>query len=303
MARKDTLIKAGKKIADDWTSTSADYQELFISFKKQNVKWEKYALRDLENRMGVGFDPQQIIRELEKCRDYLIQHRSNGDREYKRHFNWVRDVPREGAAGICKTLKLDSDDPDYDAVMDGLKRVLIANTKQFSATEASWTKDLLPQLKLLKNKMNTLTKIAKGDIGISQAYLQQFEKSKRTYAKMVKTTIAELKLDATQADIKRVLNPGFLQGNPKALLVVMQSYQVKEGKINRLGALFDKNFKRIMKSIPTTYKKNSWIYKSFGVDQFRDDHADAMDTLVDAKRKYQQFLANFEDTFPEIYNG
>lgn len=298
MGKHDKLIAKGLKIVEDWNNTSVQYRDQFLTAKKNNVAWEKKTIKDLTVQVESNGDMNKVLRDIESCRQFLQQNESALQQAYEEHYKFVRGKPREGAAAVCRQLKLTSDTEEWDAVLEGLKRALIDNTKQFAATEAVWTKDLAPQIKLLKSRLDTLESIAKGEGKKNDQYLKQFLESQEAFKKMTKDITAELKTSQAVDDLSAMENPDFMQGNPKALVGKLQTYELRLSNIPKIRALVDKNFGRIMKSIPDNYlKQPMW---SRAVRTLENNRDEILKTLDFAEKAFGSAAKKFKQKFPHI---
>lgn len=298
MGKYDKLIKDGLKIAQEWQNLSARYQNQFLTAKKNNIALEKSVIKDLTKKVEGNGDMAEVLREVETSRQLLLQNEEALQRAFKEHFDFVRGKPREGSVAICKMLKLKPNTEEWDEVLEGLKRALIDNTKQFAATEATWTKDVEPQLKLLKSRLDTLESIAKGQAKQNDAYLKQFLASKDEFKKMSKDIVVQLKTSQAIDDLKAMDDPNFMQGITKALVGKLQTYELRVTSIPKLRALVEKNFNRIMKSVPGDYRdKPMW---SRAVRTLKSDLESVVKELDFAEKAFGSAAKKFKEKFPHI---
>lgn len=298
MGKHDKLIKDGLKIAQDWSDTSAKYSAQFLTAKKNNIAWEKKVIKDLTDQVEGGGDMAEVLREIKASRQYIQQNEAALKKAYDDHYDFVRGKPREGAAAICRMLKLKPDTEEWDAVLEGLKRALIDNTKQFAATEAVWTKDVEPQIKLLKSRLDTLETIAKGEGKKNDAYLKQFLASKEEFKKMGKDITVQLKTNQAVDDLSAMDKPNFMQGNSKALVGKLQTYELREASIPKLRALVEKNFGRIMKSVPANYREQPLWTRA--VKSLEGDRDEIIKDLDFAAKAFGSAAKKFKKNFPHI---
>ncbi|MCL4678171.1 MAG: hypothetical protein KJ017_06210 [Alphaproteobacteria bacterium] len=299
MGKHDKLIKSGLKIVGDWNDTSAQYHDKFMVAKKNNIAWEKSTIKRLTALVeGEGADMKQVLDEIELSRNFLRQNEEELERAYQEHYKFVRGKPREGAVAVCEMLKLKKDTEEWDAVLEGLKRALIDNTKQFAATEGVWIKDVKPQIKLLNDRLDALEKIANGASKKNDAYFAQLLKSKDDFVKMGKDIEVNLKTSQAVDDLSAMEKPDFMQNNPKALTGKLQTYELRMTSIPQIRAQVEKNYRRIMKSVPENYLKQPMWARA--VKSLEIEFQKILKMLDFAEKAFGAAAKKFKQKYPHI---
>ena len=293
-------IKAAKKIADGWLETSQGYESAFISMKKENVLWEKRAIREIQGYID-NKELSRAIDAVEGSRTILDQITKKCELDAAEHSKFIMGNPRRGADGVCAEMKLGAKDPAYADVMESLTKVLVAHSKQFKATENAWKQDLQVRLDLLKSNLGTLEKIAKGEEGKMIAYSKQLEKDTAAYKVQMEKTVTALKVDTAERVIEEITKDkdNWCGGHPKKQQDQLATLRHRESVVDQLIGLSDKNYNRILKGLPADVRN-----KTFALGKQLKDldaaHDKANKGLNGAKGTFKMAIAVFEKNYPAL---
>lgn len=298
MGKFDKEIKEAQKIADSWEKRSQDDETFFIAMKKNGVKWEKDEVGQIEALVKAK-DPTAQNR-IDGCRKWLADYQKTCADRYDKHAEFVRGAPRDGVAGICAKLKLAKGSEEYKAVSEALTKVLMTHTKQFKATEAAWQRDLKPRIELLFSKLDTLEKLASGAEKEVTAYGKQFAADVTKYKSMMETAIGSLKVDPAIQAIGNMAKDknGWLSGSEKARADAYSVYLERVSNIPKLKALSEKNYNRILKSVPQEVRDKIMFARPLKALEIAKQGYDK--ELDKALLVFKNAKATFEKNYPEL---
>ena len=267
MGKFDREIKDAEKIANGWVNDSDAVEGQFIDIKKNNVKWEKEFAKTIQADIDNDAPAEDILSKIESCRGQLNDIEKQTEAIYKKHCDWARGEPRQGVDFICKKLKLDPKSEAYAAVDKALKRVLLDTAKQFASTEAAWTRDLKPAIQIMYNRLNSFVKIALKQETKNDAYVKQFVKDTDAFKKLCGDAVFGLKMTSDAADLKKILD-GDWDGQEKIITQKFQSYEKKLESLAKIEAIIEKNYRRIVKSVPNGRANAlAWARPRRGLDE------------------------------------
>lgn len=300
MGKFDKQIKDGLKIAEGWMKRSADDHEFFIGMKKNGIAWEKDAIKRIEGLIKDG-EADKALGEIEESETWLKDYESQLKDRYKKHYDFIRGDPRDGAKGICNLLKIKEKDEAYKPVMEGTTKVLMQTTKQFQETEAAWKDDVEVRLKLLFSKLDTLKKLASGEEKEMTAYGKQIVKDLELFRKQVADILVNLKADQCEKDIQQMSTGNrqdFVGGNEKFMRDKYRMYGIRIEAIPKLIDVLEKNYNRILKSIPDEVKGKIMFARSLKTLELTKKKADT--DLKAALGAFKMCKATFEKNFAEL---
>ncbi len=292
-------IKAGKKIADDWLARSEGDEAYFTLSKKENVKWEKDYGAHIDKEINEG-SADVAMGMINSSRAILDDIEKACDARYKAHSDFVRGNPRRGTDGVCMELKLKEKDAAYKPVCAALDKMLIAHTKQFKQTEQAWTLDLLPRITMLRSKLDTFEKLAKGTDSKISAYAKQFGKDAAAYKAQADTTISKVKPSMADLAISQIFaDPSkWLGGVDKVRLDQLKIFRDRVDMIDKLLALADKNYNRVLKAVPDDIKNKMMFARS--LKTFEIVHSEAKKDLLAAKLSFKTAVSVIEKNYPAL---
>ena len=292
-------IKAGKKIADDWLARSQGDEAYFIVSKKENVKWEKVYGAHIDKEINTG-SADVAMGMINSSRAILADIETACAARHKDHGDFVRGNPRMGTAGVCSELKLKEKDAAYKPVCDALAKMLIAHTKQFKQTEHAWTLDLLPRINMLRSKLDTFEKLAKGTEGKMNAYAKQFGKDAAAYKAQADDTLSKIKPSMADLAISQIFaDPTkWLGGSDKVRIDQYNIFQDRIGLVDKLLALADKNYNRVLKAVPDDVKNKMMFARS--LKTFEIVHTQAKKELLAAQLSFKTAVSVIEKNYPAL---
>ena len=292
-------IKAAKKVADEWMARSQADEAYFILSKKENVAWEKNYIKLMEVEIEKG-RPDVVAGMITSSRNILDDIEAANLTKWKAHSDFVRGAPRKGTAGLCAEIGLKEKDEAYKPVCDAMAKMLIAHTKQFKQTEQAWTLDLLPRMNMLRTKLDTLEKLSKGTEGKMDAYIKQFAKDSAAYKAQAEDTLRKIKPSMADLAISQIFSDPskWLGGSEKVRLDQYNIFQDRVGLVDKLLALTDKNYNRVLKSVPNDVKSKVMFARL--LKSFEAAHAEAKKALLDAQRSFQTAVSVIEKNYPTL---
>ncbi|MDT8344952.1 MAG: hypothetical protein RQ752_11055 [Thermohalobaculum sp.] len=250
MGQYDAEIKKAQKIASDWAAQTAKSLKYFTDLKKINVKWDKDHSKVIEAAIKNNDPAAQIMKMIDDAEKYLAQIETEGTKEYQVHYDWARGEPRAGVGGICKALGLKNGTEGYKEVDKALQKVLIGFGKQIAETESAWTRDVKPAIDILRNRLDTLKKVASGAERMIDASVKQLQKEIVAFNKLCSDATGSLKITTDQGDVDKLQKGAFDGWDDKTRAQKRQTYQKKIDVIPKLEAQLVKNHGRIVKAIP-----------------------------------------------------
>jgi hypothetical protein len=252
MGKFDAELKAAKKIGEDWIKKAEGYTGSYATLKKEHLKLEKGILKNIQDavqRKDANLDTH--LRELDACRDFLNTYKKEGERLEKDFDAWALREPRKNMGFIAEKLKLGAPtDEAYKEVAAGLKTLLTNVATAISTTQKAWRTDLEIALNNHLDKVDTLEKIIKGEVGKTKGFLDQLDKGIERFAQECGTTYGALKVDVFVRDVEEIMN-GKMAEQPK--VKIEQKYHLTQERIALVPKLrdqIDKNYNRVIKSVP-----------------------------------------------------
>ena len=268
MPNFDKEIEKAKQIGADWKKGCERYKALFLSLKKEKLAPLKEKLRMVQAGVAKGEhkSSSQVESEYQGTLAEVIkgigQIKVAGEQDAKAMATWAYDGPRKSMSYIDKELKLGGVGTEgYTAVATAIKALLTEVSTLQAATENTWKTDVLFQIGMLTTAAEaTKTLLAKTrfDVGTVK---KQFETEAQAYINFCDQAIAELKLDAASVDFQTAKKEKPNPEKQQKYDISYQVYQKRVATIEGLTQLAQKNYNRVIKSVPdgtlTTWLANA----------------------------------------------
>jgi hypothetical protein len=292
-------IKQAQKVADVWLKKSKDAEEFFIALKKSGIKWEKDNIKTIENSIERK-ETNEALEMIKDSRKWIDDYEQQAEKVFDQHAKFVRGAPRAGSKGICEEIGLKPKDDAYKPVNDAMAKALLVHTKQFKATEAAWTADLKPRIDLLRSKLDTLEKLAKGEEGKIDAYVKQFTKDTTAYKDQMEKAVTSLKPTMGELAIKNITqNPAtWCSGVAKVQIDQYTIFKDRVALVDKLLQLSEKNYNRVLKSVPEDVKSKLMFQRL--LKTFQTAHLKVISELKSAQGIFKTAVAVFEKNYPDL---
>jgi hypothetical protein len=252
MGKFDKEIAQALKIGKGWKETAEGYAGTFQTLKKEHLALEKGAIKRVQDAVQAN-QPNLAahLEPLSHTKELLEQFKKEGVKEFDALNKWALGEPRQNMGHIGPKVGFrDPNSEGYKAVAAGIKNQLTEVSTAVSAAQKAWKGDLAIAIDNHLDKVEALEKIINQETSKTAGFLDQFRKAIARYKDDATNTYNALKLDQFVQDITNI-NSGAMATKDKT--IIQQRYHLateRLAKMPALIALLEKNYGRVVKSIP-----------------------------------------------------
>ena len=299
-------IREAKLIGEGWIKETTRYQKAFNGAKKTVLAPQKKQLAVIQKAVdqarflqmrAVQAKYKKPLAKLEKAlRDFLRE----GEEMFGDHERWALEEPRASMKVIGPRLDLgNARSEPYQAVAVGCKKMLSDVAKGIAETQRMWKSDLKPALENQIDKTVALRDILERNATKADAFTVQFEKEKARFMELCERTrigaTGKITTDVAQRQMAQKVIKG--QAEPTlpmpALNQLHQVYEKKRDTAPKLVATIEKNYNRILKSIPREFLTGLRDTPTF--DEMAQKAEDTILKIRTSEKFYREIAALFEE--------